>query len=625
MKIDTLAVINFKGLTLTEKLGAQTIITGKNFRGKTGRLQAIQLALLGYVAGFPKTNPGVFQLSSGAIMEVAASGEGFSAKRVWKKTGRSIEKTETLVGLPDKTDALIAMMDAEQFLNASEPDKLAMIFSLAQISSPETTESLVSKMPKVNLPDWDADNVRDWINLALPHAIDQRKFAKQAVDRLEKTQQGMESLAESAETISIPAETVEKDIANLEASKKPIEAKLTEIAATARNYGMAKARYERELAAYNRNVEGRKAKQDLVKKKPALEADISACEKKLAEIGPRGNETVFAKAHYQAVATAKKADALVGMLTEQLQKIELDLKAVSELDQCPHCHSKGKGWRKYLEETIEEKKTATLAALEKAHADQAAAVAAMDAAFKELEEQKALSDQIGRLEMELNTWRGTLRGILSAEQDLLNEPQPPEIPASPEDTSEEEMELGRELQEIDSALAENKTQLQAVQQAQARKATAAHACLRAQEALAEKENWIKAVEVLEEARQKMIDEAFAELLKLAFPVYEGILESPLTYIGGSLGRMKGVQFIPMNGFSGTEALVATIALQVALGAKSPAKIVLLDEMGRLDPDNKNRLIQNLHGMIQSGLIEQWIAIDVTAPVTTHADITHIAV
>ena len=55
---------NIKGQTGVQKLTGRDIITGRNGAGKTTRMQALTLAMLGYVPGIDRKNSAIFELSS---------------------------------------------------------------------------------------------------------------------------------------------------------------------------------------------------------------------------------------------------------------------------------------------------------------------------------------------------------------------------------------------------------------------------------------------------------------------------------------------------------------------------------------------------------------------------------
>ena len=72
-------------------------LTGLNGAGKSTVLQAIQLAILGYIPGYPKTNEGIMRHGSGPLMSVKAvfdafdlGGKDVSIERTWMRSKGSV-------------------------------------------------------------------------------------------------------------------------------------------------------------------------------------------------------------------------------------------------------------------------------------------------------------------------------------------------------------------------------------------------------------------------------------------------------------------------------------------------------------------------------------------------------
>src|SRR5438477_13137544 len=97
-RIHTVSAINFKSLpSFRHDLEAVTIIVGDNFTNKTAILQAVQLGLLGWLPGIPKTNQGVWSMSSGNPMAVELRlADGKKIEREFVQKGASINRTETV-------------------------------------------------------------------------------------------------------------------------------------------------------------------------------------------------------------------------------------------------------------------------------------------------------------------------------------------------------------------------------------------------------------------------------------------------------------------------------------------------------------------------------------------------
>lgn len=120
----------------------------------------------------------------------------------------------------------------------------------------------------------------------------------------------------------------------------------------------------------------------------------------------------------------------------------------------------------------------------------------------------------------------------------------------------------------------------------------------------------KMIKLVREAQQSVVSNAFNTLLKVASQFTNGILQSPLEYLDGELGRMRGKVWVNHKAFSGSEQLLAYGGMSVALAQESPIKLVVMDELGRLTPENKCKLVTRMDQLCKKGVIDQFIGIDV---------------
>lgn len=75
-------------------IGDINYIFGRNGAGKSTILQAIQLALLGYIPGHPKTNAGIFKHANGPKLEVEIEfDDGNTISRMYTQQGKSVITT----------------------------------------------------------------------------------------------------------------------------------------------------------------------------------------------------------------------------------------------------------------------------------------------------------------------------------------------------------------------------------------------------------------------------------------------------------------------------------------------------------------------------------------------------
>lgn len=93
-----------------------TYFIGENGSGKSTILEATQLALLGYIPGYAKTNESIMKHSSGPVMSVEAELEGdIKIIRTWTKSGTSVKSTTDVTGYDGNLIDLMGQVDLPVF------------------------------------------------------------------------------------------------------------------------------------------------------------------------------------------------------------------------------------------------------------------------------------------------------------------------------------------------------------------------------------------------------------------------------------------------------------------------------------------------------------------------------
>ena len=113
MKIKSIHIIGMHKVTdKTYNLNDLTYLFGKNGAGKSTVLQAIQLALLGYIPGTDKNKTAIFRHANGLNMSVELTfDDETTIQRSWVNTGKTIEATVTMK--PDGLDIESIVKDLE--------------------------------------------------------------------------------------------------------------------------------------------------------------------------------------------------------------------------------------------------------------------------------------------------------------------------------------------------------------------------------------------------------------------------------------------------------------------------------------------------------------------------------
>ncbi|MEK4451585.1 MULTISPECIES: AAA family ATPase [unclassified Paenibacillus] len=163
--IKTIRTRNIKGNTFDQELTGKDVFVGPNGSGKSTRLQAVQLAMLGYIPG-KKTNPETFKLSSGDEMTAGLQLDTFSFDRSIVRTeklkgtgAKEVKYSESITVSPSKGEKNTTQMNArisaetgnfpmvfdfQQFLDMSDAKRREFIYSLSPISSEEWDKEKIS-------------------------------------------------------------------------------------------------------------------------------------------------------------------------------------------------------------------------------------------------------------------------------------------------------------------------------------------------------------------------------------------------------------------------------------------------------------------------------------------------
>ena len=153
-----IAIENMKGQTVTQSFTGKNIIIGKNGSGKTTRIQALGLAMLGFIPGQGATSQSTFKFATGDKMSVSMKTSKFGFSRTFareeklnKKTGeRTVSIKESLTVSPsqgertatEKKERILqeignfpVALDFNKFLELSDAKRRDFIYSLSPIES----------------------------------------------------------------------------------------------------------------------------------------------------------------------------------------------------------------------------------------------------------------------------------------------------------------------------------------------------------------------------------------------------------------------------------------------------------------------------------------------------------
>jgi len=195
--IKSIRVKQIKGNSFDQHLTGRDIFIGPNGAGKSTRLQAVQLAMLGYIPGKGRNMSDTFKLSSGDEMTAGLKLDNFSFDRSIIRSeklkgdgSKEVKYTESLAVSPNKGEKNPTQMNArvtseignfpvvfdfQEFLNLSDAKRREFIYGLSPISNdewdkPKVTAHLIQKLLTPGLKETSPDlyeTTQELINEAL--------------------------------------------------------------------------------------------------------------------------------------------------------------------------------------------------------------------------------------------------------------------------------------------------------------------------------------------------------------------------------------------------------------------------------------------------------------------------
>ncbi len=667
--IETIAGVNVKGRNFRHELRPLTCIAGGNATGKTAITDAIQIALLGYLPALGKKPGCTIELApmTAGTMEVEATlttGDRIRRTFTRTKTGAGAETTGTAPAVAP------AQLTFAEFLNAKPTERHAILASLmGQIDYDALGDQTKAKMASLGLLEKVEIKIDRQADRPLDDAIaalaDQARQIKQTVDQSRKT------LASMAMNAAPPRPTAEDTARADQALATANEA----VGKASKVYDDLSDRLQRApdepCDPYPTDAEMEAAEKAITDAKSALQtasqrlddkvatmSKLTALEKSIARIralAATATGTAPTCTRDQAIQTIADARAELEALASQIQAASTDVGAadqesamvgrqISQLEsgRCPCCGSTG--------EALE-------SAMQAMRAHQAAAEKQATTASEKVDSLRALKaqqDQILRDAMttqgQIDAWEAKTRleeieteianlnkdlsqtpdrekleaAILNAEQNWkalvgrkdewlafqrATVPLPEEISAAREALSEAKElrdQIAAELQEIRDGNAAYDAW-----QADQNRANVLQAETDELETLAKGITELRTF--LQEAQRTATAEAMKPLISTTGIFLHGLVAGNMATDQHRVGIQRGDAFLPLEVLSGMEMVAVSAACQAALASRSELKILLVDEMARMVPENRAQFAQNCLEAIRAGVIDQAILIDQSEP------------
>jgi hypothetical protein len=632
MKLTKITARNFKGQSFTLTLTPITFLVGSNFAGKTARTDAIRLLLIGYLPELGKTHGATWGLSSGREMVIEGEFDnGQTIRRRWFLKGDSVKYESDVAGLEailgiECEPQLAVMLNAEVYFALGPTDRVRYVFDnigalpnedayikdatgkLATIAT-EAGDIVTGKIEEL-FPNIESESAQDWVAKMIEHVATKAKDAKDFAARMEKTAQGLAYLRTQDVTTENPS-ALEQARAELVAEIDRLTGEKVKFQAA---YDQARKNKQRrdELALAVR------AKGKLTERKTNLSLSIDSKDHERENIPattPEEIESLRSQERDSAMALRDHERDLRDV-DAGIERCKKEFSEVSGRDCCPYCKAKGEGWKTVKVDEItsaidglDAKRAVLVDHIAKVRASNIDLVARFNGARDANAQRTALDVEINALRRDLDGIEKDLAVLGGKEDELAHLPSDDTTAIAAVETAQTAINIANDkLRDIDrkkTAAAGRANDLKRLSEAETERDAA-----KVEESVAK-----KAVDVLKATQRKMVEDAFVPLLKAANSFFPTVLKTAIAYNAdnGELGTWRDGVWVGHRTFSGTEKALTYAAIQAALAAKSPVRIMLLDELGRLDESNTEKLLLAVGAAIQAKRIDQFIGISTVRP------------
>ncbi len=617
MRLTKLSALGLKGLTFRHDLSAVNMIVGANYRGKTSRLDAVRLVLMGHLPELGKATRATLELAGNGSLEVSAeTSDGGRVVRTWKG-GKA-----TVTGELGETPTVL--LNSAEYFEMGDKDRIRYVFGLAKVEAPEfTADAIIAAIKSIRVENHseqhekviqqqvglidDSDRARhengvsiqDWVEALCVEMRSKLALARAGQKRMAETVRGQTTLT-----------------AGDDAQTRDCEAELkqaTEAVGVLRGTIDGLTRDIRRLDGVARN---REVLEQRIAGATDLKEAIEQAERGMAELQAKCD--AHKSQHAEIAAKLRKASdeqagarSNVEQTSKEIARLRSEHTANLSAKECPHCGTRKAGWQDSIVAKFEARfgelnqklldaeyrLQAARKTVGELEANLKTAIAAdddNDKRLRELSRLQATVNTMRRQQSDLDQARATLAGI------------EPVAPGAVEALNTQIADKTKEAALLSAqvgCLTDRQRQYVQWRQDEARNAQAILAGL---EVGAEVEVLKAVVAILEALQVAMVKKAFETILERANQVTKGIMLTPLEYHDGEIGRFQGGQWISHRTFSGTEKALCYAGISVALAWDAPIKIVLMDELGRMDVSNQNRLIERMVYLTGKGIIDQFI-------------------
>ena len=616
MRITRVEAENLKGRSFTYDLSPEVAIVGENFTGKTSVIDAIRLCLIGYIPELGKLPKSTWQLSSGEKMSVSLTFDNgthaaLDAVMQGDKVKITAEGREPMDSSP--------LLNAAAYFGMSERDRYEYVFNIAKTPESFTKSAIVADLQRITFEEEHSEAVEK----AKAAMIDQVNKWRHSATVQVMLSEAINEMAEQFKTYNARAKDTQGAIRLLTELKnrqenqagnvrqlRDNEELCRELSQTAYKVLLDLRVQEKDYASHAARVLRHKELGLAVENYSEIEKLQKLIEEATGELKPDVQATVSEEQLDEIRLQHAKLVNRFGIHSQRLEELSAERKALNEQTECPHCGAKTKGWKEHLRNNLDNDYSILRGEIdtltrglsegkETLNAAEASVKLAKDVLTANRGWNLKIADWTAQLEKRQKARENWLDALAKEKKQLENEKVEPVTPA---EIIKAELENEKAL----TTYGEARKRLKEAELLEQDIKRAAQAQLEHETADAHVKV-IKAIgKALREKQAALVDAVFGSLLDIANAVIGKVMASPLAFHEGEIGRWDGHRWISHKTFSGTEQALTFVAIAAALSQNAPVRLLIFDELGRLDDVRRLDLIKLLRKAREAGHIDQFI-------------------
>ena len=571
--INRITLSNLKGISASYELGELNLICGPNSSGKSAVLDAVTLALLGYIPRLGKKPGATFQLATAGtnIMSVATNDRSIT----WKRNAKGVT---TVDGLDAECNYPPVLLDINEWLGLTGPARIQYVLDHCGTISGECFEEidrLLVLNPKVKV-----DHSKEDTTVYLRKLLDAAKINLRQLQAELETLQG--SINRSLLEPSVAIKSPDRELKTLDWQIQAMSAQLNKLKGEQEAVARARADIQKKLDKLG----------DPKARLEDAEQQLNTAREEQAKRAPQVQQiqTEIAKLVGQ-IDALKKENGADEHRANQIGTIIKDV----DSSNCPCCGQQVDP--ESLRETLEKESEALAARM----SDREVGIAELQSVLTSEKDKEAaaklslskVSGKIHTLELEKTRLAEAIKLV-----DELTEQQ---ASAKPVDSTAELEQQLKELQDKREPLAKIQREFLAQKGVERERANS----LQMRDAKSADVDYAKQlVAAIKSAEEELMGKVVGGLLENANRIIGPVLEQKLVYIDGEFQ----LESTPLATLSGSEQLVVFAGLQLALSIRTKDRVLTLDELGRMDRRRLSVLFEVLHGLVESGFISQFLGV-----------------